>query len=427
MCSPSILQIVYDIFFDLSLDYSLILYTEFKAAVAKKCQEVAKGRHLPSLLFPRFLGLLLPPALDDNNIDVGRLPPHKVNVLTQYRPTMHKEGYEAKRPIPKRLMSYMKSKEIRRAYRHTRETLEPVSRTPVHIGVAEEEERSKDTSMPQAEGKTVRVGEERMRAKEERVRVLQEREKERKQEEARKKKSERVKKKKAEAERAEEERAEKARQAEIARLREEARLIAEEEARQTLAQSSSPNQGDDQEHYDDAARSYTSEGSEEEDEENDEEESEGDEEESEEVEEEEEGGGKAVALPQGGTEQPRPNKHIRFTYPTTTTLQQVVTSLQRVEASTSINNQALIPLSVPVDYVTHSAMNALGDKLLQNVADLTADYNSKAITAAKNINDTLARFNYRSDDEVRRVAIAVDELLKTIEEVIKSMSRAEAE
>ncbi|XP_024958898.1 probable serine/threonine-protein kinase kinX [Cynara cardunculus var. scolymus] len=496
----------------------------------------------------------------------GRLPLHKVNILTQYRPTVHKEGYEAERPIPKRLMSYMKSKEIRRAYRHTRETLEPVSRTPVRIGAANEEERTEDTSIPQTGGGTIRAGEERMRAEEER-----------------------------------------ACQIEIARLREEARLSAKEEARQILAQSSTPNHEDYQEHYDDAAQSYTSEESGEEEEETDEEESEteskGDEEESKEEEEEEEGGGEAVALSQGGTEQPRPNKHIRFTYLTpsattlsdsggrdteiieteahtsnpnqpiqlevasassyisqrdtfpqgtpsqkvvtfenitdmspnitprshtkefvssaqvmnegvpgtgtqsgpcvepevttsayvsreafhslftsmqcsleelklsmarvesspstptldeirvslavlraesttnasrinilmelmatnTATLQQVVASLQRVEASTSINNQALIPLSVHVDCVTQNAMNALGDRLLQKVADFIADFNSKATTEAKNINDTLARFNYRLDDEVQRVVVVVNELLKTIEEVIRSMSRVEDE
>ncbi|XP_024963141.1 glutamic acid-rich protein-like [Cynara cardunculus var. scolymus] len=176
-------------------------------------------------------------------------------------------------------MSYMKSKEIRRAYKRTRETLEPVSQTPVRIGAVDEEERTKDTTIPQTEGGPMRVGVERMRAEEER-----------------------------------------ARQTEIARLRKEARLRAEEEARQILAQSSSPNQEDDQEHYDDVARSYNSKESGEEEEESDEEESETeserDEEESKEEEEEEEGGGEAVALSQGGTEQPRPNKHIRFTYTT---------------------------------------------------------------------------------------------------------------
>ncbi|XP_024990682.1 RNA-binding protein 25-like [Cynara cardunculus var. scolymus] len=108
--------------------------------------------------------------------------------------------------------------------------------------------------------------EEAVRAEEERVRVEQEREKQRKRQEARKKKIERERKKKEEAERveqerlaefarvqAEEERTEKARQAEIARLREEARLRAEAEAPRNLAQSSSPNQGDDQDHFDDVA------------------------------------------------------------------------------------------------------------------------------------------------------------------------------
>ncbi|XP_024989190.1 histone-lysine N-methyltransferase, H3 lysine-79 specific-like [Cynara cardunculus var. scolymus] len=411
MCSTSVFKIVYGIFFNLSLDYSLILYTEYKAAVAKKFQEVAKGKQLSSLLFPRFLGLLLRPALDDNNIDVGRLPAHKVNVLTQYRPTVNKEGYEAERPIPKRLMSYMKSKEIRRVYRRIRETLGPVSRTSLRIETTEEEERTEDTSRPQAEGETVRAGKERMRVEEKRVSVQQEREKERKREEARKKKAEREKKEVERAEqerlaelahaRAEEERAEKARQAEIARLREEARLRAEEEARQTLAHSSSPNQGDDREHYDDAARSYTSEESEEEEEE--------------------------ILRAESMTNASHKNTLMELTAHNIETLQQVVASIQRVEASTSHGTQALIPLSVHMDYVTQSAMKALGDRLLQKVEDFTTDFNSKATKAAKDINDTLVRLNYRSDDEMRKVGVAVDELLKVIEEMIKLIPRAEDE
>ncbi|XP_024962605.1 vicilin-like seed storage protein At2g18540 [Cynara cardunculus var. scolymus] len=161
-------------------------------------------------------------------------------MLTQYRPTVNKEGYATERPIAKRLMRYMKSKEIKRAHKRTHTTLEPVSRTPLRIGIAEEDERPKDTLRPQVEGEMVRVSAERAR------------EKERKREEARKKKVERERKKKEEADRAkqekltelahvraEEERAEKARQTEIARLREEARLRVEEETRQHLAQSSS--------------------------------------------------------------------------------------------------------------------------------------------------------------------------------------------
>ncbi|XP_024965909.1 histone H3.v1-like [Cynara cardunculus var. scolymus] len=204
-----------------------------------------------------------------------------------------------------------------------------------------------------------------------------------------------MEKKKKEAERAEEERAEQARQTEIARLREEARLRTEEEARQILAQSSSPNYEDNQEHYDDAARSYTSEENGEEEEESDEEvsktECEGDEEESEEEDEEEEGGGEAVALSHGGTKQPRPNKHIRFTYPT--------------PSATTLSDS--------------DSYRRWQTSLQTSIA--------RPQTAAKNINDTLARFNYRSDNKVRRVAVAVDELLKTIEEVIRSMPRAEDE
>ncbi|XP_024964379.1 caldesmon-like [Cynara cardunculus var. scolymus] len=239
----------------------------------------------------------------------------------------------------------MKSKEIRRSYRRIHKTLEPVSRTPLRIGTVEEEERTEDTSRLQAEGETVKVGEEKMRAEEERVRVEQKRAKERKIEEARKKGAEREKKKKEEVARAEQERlaklararaeaeqAEKARQAEITRLSEEAKLIVEEEARQTLAHSSSPNQG--------------------------------------------------------------------LTMSTTMMLHGII-------------------------QVKKSAMNALGDRLLQKVADFTTDFNSKATKAAKDINDTLLRFNYRLDDEMRKVGVEVDELLKTIKETIKTMPRAE--
>ncbi|XP_024962656.1 vicilin-like seed storage protein At2g18540 [Cynara cardunculus var. scolymus] len=108
----------------------------------------------------------------------------------------------------------MKSKEIRRVYIRIRETLGPVSRTPLRIGTAEQEERTEDTSMPQAKGETIRAEEERMRAEKERVRVQQEKEKERKLEEAMKKKAETEKKKKEAAERAEQERL-----AEIARVK----------------------------------------------------------------------------------------------------------------------------------------------------------------------------------------------------------------
>ncbi|XP_024965832.1 vicilin-like seed storage protein At2g18540 [Cynara cardunculus var. scolymus] len=227
----------------------------------------------------------------------------------------------------------MKSKEIRRAYKRTSEIPGPVSRTPLRIGTAEEEKRTEDTSMPQAEGETMRAGVERIIAEEERERVQQEREKETKREGAKKKKVEREKKKKEGAERAEQERltkiacaraeeewAEKDLQVKIARLREEAKQRVEEKARQTLVHSSSPNPGDDQDHYDDAARSSQA-------------------------------------------------REVRM-------------RRKRVKKK-------------------RSAMNALGDRLLQKVADFTVDFNSKATIAVKNINDTLARFNYRSDDEVR--------------------------
>ncbi|XP_024958953.1 cilia- and flagella-associated protein 251-like [Cynara cardunculus var. scolymus] len=367
-------------------------------------------------------------------------------MLTHYRPTVNKEGNATKRPIPKKLYAYMKTKKISRAYRPTCEALELVPRTPVCIGIAEEEERTEDTLRPQAE--------------EEVVRVEREREEQRKREEAKKKKIERERKKRAEAEQAEQERlaelarkqeeaerAEKAQQDEIARLREKARCRVEEEAHQ----SSSSNHDDDQEYFDDAARSYNSS---EESEEEKEEEIESEEEESEE---EKKGGGAAATLPQDEPEQPRVNKHIHFDTPTPSAnksfdyggrdtkvietevtqptyvtreefhslvtsvrcsleelklilaraepspsapaldeiraslavlraesstnafrldtlmeltahnaeaLKEVITSMKRGEVSTSQDAQAIIPLNVPVDHVTQSAMNALGDRLL---------------------------------------------------------------
>ncbi|XP_024995862.1 uncharacterized protein LOC112529012 [Cynara cardunculus var. scolymus] len=106
-------------------------------------------------------------------------------------------------------------------------------------------------------------------------------------------------------------------------------------------------------------------------------------------------------------------------------LREVIASMQRGEASTSYDAQAIIPMNVPMDYVTQSAMNALGDRLLQKVANFTSDFNNKATKAAAAITFALAKFEYRSEFEMRRVGDAVEDLLKVFEEKIKSMPQAE--
>ncbi|XP_024963398.1 actin cytoskeleton-regulatory complex protein pan1-like [Cynara cardunculus var. scolymus] len=215
---------------------------------------------------------------------------------------------------------------------------------------------------------------------------------------------------------AEEERVERARQAKIARLKEEERIRAEEKATRGLEHFSSSDKYDDQEHFGDVSGSNTtSEESEEEEEEEDDD--------------DEEGGGEAEP------EQPRMlNRHIYFPSPTPRATTSSDSSGQDIEiieterdgaSPSSHDAQALIPLNVPVDYVTQSAMNTLDDPLLKKVANFTLDYNSKATEAAESIRRSLTAFSYHTDMEILRVSDAAEEILKLFEEKIKSMPQAE--
>ncbi|XP_024963790.1 uncharacterized protein LOC112504054 [Cynara cardunculus var. scolymus] len=363
MCSMNIIQILYDIFFNLSLDYSLIFYTDFKATVAKKCQEVAKGRELPSLLFLRFLGLLLRHVLDDNNIDVGRLPVHKVNVLTRNKPTVNKEGYAAERPIPKMFFAYMKTKEVTRAYRHACEALDPVPRTPSCIGIAEEEERTEETLRPQAE--------------EEAMRLEKEREKQIRKEEAKKKRMEREQKKKEEEARVEQESEGQEEETVVDSLQGEPQgsarnfsptninQVVNEGFPRTRSQSAPCVEPEvtqpayiTREEFQSLVTSLWCSL-----------------EELKLIMDHAEPSPSASALDEIQASlavlrvESLMNVSRLHTLPELTArnaeaLQKVIASMQRGEASTSHDAHAIIPLNVPIDYVTQGAMNALGDRLL---------------------------------------------------------------
>ncbi|XP_024962994.1 uncharacterized abhydrolase domain-containing protein DDB_G0269086-like [Cynara cardunculus var. scolymus] len=429
-----------------------------------------------------FLGLLLRPSIDKHNLNVANLYMHKVNILSTYKPTMHKEGYTIERPIPMKLQAYMKTKEIRKGYRRVREALEPMPRTLARIGLNQEGEEAEEAQRPQAE--------------DEGVRQEREREKKRKRVELKRKREEREKMRKAEEKRAKRERLE-----EIARNEEEER-VRRETAKQNLELFSSSKDEESQERPDAIGSNTANDGEDALDDDvpgsntaNEGEDALDDDVgvavEFEENEEDDEREGEVAALPQGELEQPRTvNRHIYFPSltPSATTssdsggrdteiiqqelkhnmahvepspfafaldevrsslavlraesltnsshldrlqeltasnaeiLQRVLAHIQRDGASTSSQDtQALIPLNVPVDYVTQTTMNALGDRLLQKVANFTFDFNSIAKHAAVEMRHLLAAVKYNTDMEILKVTMATSEIVELLDAKIKAM------
>ncbi|XP_024971925.1 histone-lysine N-methyltransferase, H3 lysine-79 specific-like [Cynara cardunculus var. scolymus] len=338
-------EIVYGIFFDLPLNYSLILYTEFKAVVVKKSHE-----HM---------------------INVSGLPVQKVNVLSAYKPIVHKDCYSAEKPILMKLMTYMKTHESEEAER-------PVEQVRIESEKEQKRKREKAKQMRDREEKKMREMEERER---------QERE-------------------------------------ERARKEEEMRRLEDEAMHETkLSSSSDVEESEEEQEHRDAGSSSSSDS-----EENDE--GEGVAAALPQGELEQPRVNRHIRF---NTPTPSANTSSDFgdretkelTVQNAKALQNVIASMKKDEVSTSHDSQAMIPLNVTIDYVTQNAINALGDRLLQKVASFSSEFNSKATEVAESITSSLVGFNYCYDFEIRRVGDAVEDLLKMYEAKLMSMPHAQ--
>ncbi|XP_024965920.1 uncharacterized protein LOC112506122 [Cynara cardunculus var. scolymus] len=108
----------------------------------------------------------------------------------------------------------------------------------------------------------------------------------------------------------------------------------------------------------------------------------------------------------------------------TETLQRVVNLIQREAASSSKatnDEQALVPLSVPADYITQTEMRALGDHLLQQVADFTSDFNNTAKQAAAEMRCSLAVFKFCVDEEINKATQVAAHIVELLDTNVKAM------
>ncbi|XP_024963264.1 L10-interacting MYB domain-containing protein-like [Cynara cardunculus var. scolymus] len=136
----NIMTITYGLFFNLPLDYALLIYNEIYAAMVKKNKLIAARKPVTSVLFPRFLALFIKDAMKAHKLpcDEPFTPQYAMN---GHRPTISKDDNLAERPLSRAMLSVIPDiSACRRSYKNSLLAQQPRPATPEHI------EPSLDTS-----------------------------------------------------------------------------------------------------------------------------------------------------------------------------------------------------------------------------------------------------------------------------------------